>query len=283
MDTRGWTVSDDQVLHLATAEALIDKWDTNEELFAQVSKHYLKASCDMEGRAPGSMTLRAIQNLKITNKWNSMAYFDNAGGNGASVRSMCIGLLYSDEKDFDQLLEVSIECGRITHNHPTGFIGSVASAFFTSYAIRDVPPYKWGRKFVDDVLPKVYSYLQESGRDWDKYQPMLKYFEKKLSQYLRIRHIRDKGSHHPSFPKDYDIRHRDEFYSSISWNGWGGASGDDAIIIAYDSLLGCKGDWIELLNRGVFHGGDSDTTGIISCAWYGAVYGFEGMCFMIKS
>lgn len=279
INLRDWGVSDDQVLHLATAEALIDTWSTKEELFETVARHFLKASKDMDGRAPGSMTLRAIQNLKHKHRWNTMPYFDNAGGNGASVRAMCIGLLYSHEKDIDELVSISVECGRISHNHPTGFLGSVASAFFTSFAVRDIPPVAWGRKFVKEILPIVYAYLEKSGRDWDKYQPMLKYFEKKLNQYIRIRHIKEEGKDHPVFPQGYDAKMRDEFYSSISWNGWGGASGDDAIIIAYDSLLGSKGNWEELLYRGVFHGGDSDTTGVLCCAWFGAVYGFDGMSF----
>ena len=31
-----------------------------------------------------------------------------------------------------------------------------------------------------------------------------------------------------------------------------------SVIIAYDALLGCNGDWKELVLRGVLHGGDND-------------------------
>lgn len=70
---------------------------------------------------------------------------------------------------------------------------------------------------------------------------------------------------------------RDEFYNSLAWAGWGGASGHDSIIIAYDALLGSNGDWEELVLRGVLHGGDNDSTGTICCAWYGAMFGFSGV------
>ena len=59
--------------------------------------------------------------------------------------------------------------------------------------------------------------------------------------------------------------------------GWGGASGNDAPMIAYDALLGCEGNWIEFCLRGVFHGGDNDSTGTIGGCWFGALYGFAGV------
>ena len=67
---------------------------------------------------------------------------------------------------------------------------------------------------------------------------------------------------------------REHFYKDASFHGWGGASGDDSVIIAYDAILGSKGIWSELCLRGILHGGDNDTTGTIAGAWFGALYGF---------
>lgn len=41
-----------------------------------------------------------------------------------------------------------------------------------------------------------------------------------------------------------------EFYKEVSFDGWGGASGHDSVLIAYDALLGCKGNWVEFCHRG---------------------------------
>jgi ADP-ribosylarginine hydrolase len=56
---------------------------------------------------------------------------------------------------------------------------------------------------------------------------------------------------HVTFPPVYGVLEREQFYSSIAYSGWGGASGHDAPLIAYDAILGCGGDWSELCLRGM--------------------------------
>ena len=48
-------------------------------------------------------------------------------------------------------------------------------------------------------------------------------------------------------------------------------------MIAYDALLSSSLDWKELCSRSMFHGGDSDSTGVIAAACYRAMKGFEGV------
>lgn len=58
-----------------------------------------------------------------------------------------------------------------------GFLGSLVAALFTAYAIEEVPKVEWGRKMVNEILPRAYLYIKNNGRDWQDYQKDLLYFE----------------------------------------------------------------------------------------------------------
>jgi ADP-ribosylarginine hydrolase len=98
------------------------------------------------------------------------------------------------------------------------------------------------------------------------------YFINAWKSYTKDRQLNDLNSE-PVFPNPYGIKERDAYYTSIAWKqNWGGASGHDSVIIAYDAFLNCDGDWIKFIDYGALHGGDSDSTAAIGAAWFGAYY-----------
>ncbi|XP_046855000.1 protein ADP-ribosylarginine hydrolase-like [Xenia sp. Carnegie-2017] len=230
IDIKRWRVSDDTVLHIATAEALVSVWATTEELLSIMATKYKKTCAeDMWERAPGQTTTKACFMLRpLEEKGYIIPFNERGGGCGAAMRSMCIGLMFPCEDQIEMLIEIAVESGRMTHNHPTGYLGAVTAALFTAYAIQKIPK-KWGAGLLD-VLPKVWEYIEKVGRDVE---------DNKAWGYFKT-----VGSHILN-------------YGINKWNhyaGWGGSSGHDAPMIAYDALMIVKDSWFQLCSYSMFHG-----------------------------
>ncbi|XP_041480040.1 protein ADP-ribosylarginine hydrolase-like [Lytechinus variegatus] len=268
-------VSDDTVLHLATARALLSGKPIGDKLYLEFAAEYRKGRLDMKGRAPGNTTTSAISRFNLAKPDGYIIPFNKRGGGcGAAMRAMCIGLRYPRPDQLQDLIMVSVESGRMTHNCPTGYLGSFAAALFTSYAIQGVPVISWGRRLVAE-LPKVLDYVRSVGRDVKENEEAWPYFTDKWTSYLHERGIDGDGVTNARFPDKYDVVERDAFYKSLSFRGWGGSSGHDAPMIAYDALLGCEWSWEKLCLAGMLHGGDNDSTGVMAGCWWGAICGMD--------
>lgn len=214
------------------------------------------------------------------------------------MRAACIGLRFPAAAQLDDLVCTAIECARITHHHPTGYLGAVAAAYFTSLALQGVPARVWGARLLAVALPAAEQYIGLSRRERGRNAAALRegFFVTAWRNYLRLRGlslevVAAEDAPDARFPEPYGVLERDRFYRELSSRGWGGSSGHDCVLVAYDAFLGAEQaargvddaaaaaarGWQELLLRGVLHGGDSDTTGTIAGAWWGAAHGFAGV------
>lgn len=296
IDITGFNSSDDTILIIATAEAVSKDGGI---------KNYIKEYLDSyellnDGkRQTGLSTLKSLKELKrgIRIKEES-----SMGGNGAAMRTGPIGLLWY--KDYEKVIEESIIASCITHNYYLGFLGGMVTALFTSFAMKNIVPYKWVEELLELYKNKIIHKYYPKDHNIDDLNVYMNYW--KRYQETRINKLKHKNALKSFiFPED-----RTEFLlgyfpdpkiQALVLKGESlkkinfpfnkiGSSGIDSCIYAYDCLLMSMytpdTNTIDLdniaFNFNTFmtlvtvHPGDNDTTAAIGGTWYGAYMGFEG-------
>ncbi|KAK7898320.1 hypothetical protein WMY93_019173 [Mugilogobius chulae] len=136
-----------------------------EDLYRELVRVYVNAMVCLQGRVPDPATVEGCVHLKPHNyllAWHT-PFNEKGSGFGAAAKAMCVGMRYWQPERLDNLVEVSIESGRMTHNHPTGFLGSLTTALFASFAIQGKPLVSWGRELMT-VIPKAEEYCRKTIR-----------------------------------------------------------------------------------------------------------------------
>lgn len=295
----GWVISDDTILHMKIAEALLTNFTTVNQLGKTLKEKFIEAYDQfveegLELRSPGRATMNNIKRMKDGGNWDDLEYKSSYGGAGASMRTACIGLAYHNPKDIGMLMQISIESSRITHNSAVGYLGGFATAYFISLSLQNVPIEKWPFMLLDILdSGKMETYIEKAGRDINEYINDGHEFSNKWKTYIDLKFddnknvIKKRGDknlvargkiYHKHFGYKYSgPGPMDNPSLNMKWHQYGfiGGGGDDSVIIAYDCLLDSGKNWEKLVIYSMLHIGDTDTTGCIAGSLYGALYGFE--------
>jgi len=279
-DIKQLMASDDSILTLAVFDAVqksINK--TPDEVIDTIKikllEYYLNDELK-EKRYYGNRTILSLNRIKNNEDWKKRSFSENAGGCGASIRCMPIGLFYHGEKNRDKLLKISIDSSRITHNNPIGYLGGFASALFTALAVEGVEPKKWIHILIMFFEKEIiHKYVIENITHETKYHLQeINNFHRDIIKYHNWR-FHKKGEVYNKKSLDNLSYRNFLFYKKFSdtriYNP--GANGLDSVLIAYDSILASEGNFEKLIYLSMLHAGDSDSTGCIAGALFGAYYG----------
>ncbi|XP_065609837.1 ADP-ribosylhydrolase ARH1-like isoform X2 [Cyrtonyx montezumae] len=246
-----WRLSDDTVLHLATAEGLCSGLE-GDALLQELARHYVAAMEDMEGRKPGPSSILGTSQLRPGEPHG-----------------------YPRPEELPTLIQVSIESGRMTHHHPTGYLGALAVALFGALAVRGEPPEVWGAELLR-VLPHAWEYVEGVGVAVGDNAAAWDFFGDSWRRYAESRGLLE-GCGPPRVPALPTPEERDAEYARWALQGWAGRSGHDAPMVALEALLAAGDSWEELCARAVLHGGDSDSTGTIAAGCWGLRWGLSAV------
>jgi len=303
IDITNWDASDDTILIIATANAVIH--GGGEVEYTKEYVQSLDGLLDVK-RMSGINTIDTLKLLKQKHDISTLPINSKMGGNGAAMRTSPIGLKWY--KDIDKVIEESLIASKLTHNYYIGFLGGLITALFTAFAMNNIKPWLWCDELIklydDKKIEKYYSLdKRHKLEDLDSYMGYWKkYKELRLSRLIYKNTINnfiypnERTEFLLGFSPDSNVKRQlsngatFDTLENINWDKIG-ASGLDSCIYAYDCLLLCintpgsmkldlddiKYSWDSFMLLVSIHPGDNDTTAAIGGAWYGALLGFEGI------
>lgn len=284
---KSYTYSDDTIMLLANLKALISDFNDGKQLYINTSLTYLDFFKDekllIEKYKAGIKTIDSLRKIRSGTNWKDLHYDPKAGGSGASMRSSIYGLCFYKSSNLSQLIESSIETAAITHNNGIAFLGSFTNALFTSYALQKIPITRWCYELISllsmDDNP-VDTYIERNHeKNYQYYLKDKEIFLNKFRRYMEdnfndFEYIQYDSSR-SIIPGNRILYYYDNFGQKNKFNP--GSGSDDSIIIAYDCVILCRGNFEKLIYLAMLNLGDSDTIGMIAGNLYGAYYGLQNV------
>lgn len=271
----GWTVSINTLGMMATAYSLLESDNYIEEM-RKIYKgliYYVGQEATKEKIFRGLTPYLYDTLVKLEEKDidQSKEPFDiHSIDNSCSIRTLPIGLAFHGEPNRSKLIDLSINCGLITNNSPIGFLGGLTTALFGALSIEKKNINEWPFILLDILKSEsVSKYIN----DETEY-----HYDKFIQNWEKYIDLKFKGDEIIKIKSNTNILYRSKFYydnftddkTSFSI----GHSGYSSVIMAYDCLVDCSGNWEKLIIYSALHFGDTHSVAAITGGLYGAYYGW---------
>ena len=186
IDVTGMNASDDTILIIATAEAVIKGGGMENYKQSYIDSYDMLI--DMR-RASGITTIKTLDTQR---KGSTIKINPLMGGNGAALRTGIIGLIYYN--DVEKVINESIMASRITHNFYIGFLSGMVTALFTSFAMKNIPPWEWIDRMItlyDNKTIEKYYPSDHKLSDMDGYMGQWKRYKETRLNKLKYKNTLD--------------------------------------------------------------------------------------------
>jgi hypothetical protein len=176
------------------------------------------------------------------------------------------------EKDLDNLIETTITISKKLNDSAIEFLGGFVSAWFITLGLRGILIDKW----MSLLLPllesdKIKKYIGDSDIEQQEYLTFVRnwniYYDTRFNNNKPIRTFATTNL-------TFRIKYFDETFRNKSTNRFGETS-YYSLIIHYDSLLSCDGNWERFLYYSTIHHVWHATA--FAGALFGSVYAFNGV------
>jgi len=287
IDLKGWNISDDTLFNFDIANFILNvTFDKNNKI---IENHIIELKKNMKStvkkqikldieRGFGKMSIDAIFSWTDKIDERHKEYNKFSGGNGCAMRTLSIGLRFYKDEDLDKLIECSITSSKITHNSPIGYLSGLCTAFFVKLAINKVNIYEWVFLLIELLeSKKIRQYINIDNNDiYDDYRNTIRIWKKYVEMFFSNK--KEPLNLKTSINLLARIKTMIELDESIGLESVNKASagnnGPSSVIMAYNGLIDCQGNWEKLVYYTMLHGGDSDTVGAIAGGLYGILYGY---------
>lgn len=281
IDLQNWIISSNTYYHMAIAKSVLKFNNKFDKKYSNILKDNLiyihNKMIDDENETGickdyGTTLNRVFKKFTENIDARHLPYDYMSGGNNTAVRNLCIGLAFYKESDLNQLIDLSIQSSKITHNSPLGFLAGFTSAYFTSLAVREIQINKWIFMMLELIeSDKIKKYINNSFDEQNDYNTYIRYWKKYIdTRFIDTKPIKSRSISNMIFR----IKYYYENFVKDSHADYIGSSGFCSMIMVYDALIDCDGKFEKLIFYSILHPGDSDVIGAIACGLYGIIYGF---------